>query len=109
MEAVRLPGGILADGRGLAIPGLPVLRPGEDVFLFLGPAGPGGRRMTTGLSQGKYRIASDGRGGRFAVRAGGAGGASVEYAEMVARLSAAAVAREQRAWVRSEADAAEER
>ena len=105
MRTVRLPGGVLSDGRGLVIPGLPRLRVGEDVFLLLSPASPAGVRMITGLAQGSYRVLTDPHGRRFAVRCDdsltlvnplsgsvrpGGGLEVLEYAELVARLTAAA-------------------
>ena len=37
---VRVPGGILADGTGVSIGGMPNLDPGRDMLLFLGRGGP---------------------------------------------------------------------
>lgn len=55
-RALRLPGGLRADGSGLLIPGLPGLAPGEEVLLFLGPEGRAGARLPTGLAQGKFTL-----------------------------------------------------
>jgi len=55
-RAVRLPGGVRADGSGLVIPGLPGLAPGEEVLLFLGPESRAGARLPTGLAQGKFTL-----------------------------------------------------
>ncbi len=56
---VRVPGGVRADGVGLAIPGAPKFRPGDEVLLFLRPRGDG----TFALQQlllGAFRIERDG-------------------------------------------------
>jgi hypothetical protein len=55
-RAVRLPGGVRADGSGLLIPGLPALIEGEEVLLFLGPESRAGARLPTGLAQGKFTL-----------------------------------------------------
>jgi hypothetical protein len=55
-RVVRLPGGVLPDGRGLAIAGMPRLAAGEDVLLFLSREGTRGTRMPVGLAQGVLRI-----------------------------------------------------
>lgn len=98
-ETVVLPGGVLPDGSGLAIPGLGRLAVGERVLLFLTAAdGVTGRRMPIGLEQGRYRIVS-GPGGRplamGALALGDEAAAerghrlAVEYAELRAQLAAA--------------------
>ena len=100
---VRLPGGVLADGKAMVIPGMPRLIPGEDVVLLLSEASANGMRVPTGLGQGKYRIVADASGSKSAVRSGenltlastsgslsGGDGLSVlDYAELVSRLEAA--------------------
>lgn len=105
-RTLRLPGGVLESGRGLMIPGLPSLRAGEDVILALSEAGKTGVRLPTGLNQGKFRIVTGSNGLPQAIR-GGVGGAlldadgveeagaaeSMSYAELVARLEAAANAK----------------
>ena len=53
---VRLPGGLLPNGNGLLLPGMPALHVGEDVLLFLSEESPSGVRMPVGLSQGKLRV-----------------------------------------------------
>ena len=55
-RAIRIPGGVLADGRGLFLAGVPRLAPGEDVLLFLSGESRRGTRMPVGLAQGKYRV-----------------------------------------------------
>lgn len=56
LRVVRLPGGVLPDGRGLAIAGMPTLAAGDDVLLFLSREGSRGTRMPVGLAQGALRI-----------------------------------------------------
>lgn len=55
-RAVRMPGGVRADGSGLLIAGLPALAAGEEVLLFLGPESRAGARLPTGLAQGKFTL-----------------------------------------------------
>jgi hypothetical protein len=55
-RVVRLPGGVLPDGRGLVLAGMPRLTESEEVLLFLSQASASGVRMPIGLSQGKFRI-----------------------------------------------------
>lgn len=64
----ELPGGTLADGSGLVIPGLPHLEAGEDVLLFLTREGTTGLRVPVGLAQGKLRLVRDGAGRAGLVR-----------------------------------------
>ncbi len=45
MRTVRLPGGVLPDGRGMMIPGMPRIAVGEDVLLFLSRQTSWGMRM----------------------------------------------------------------
>lgn len=68
VDVVRLPGGVLANGRGLMLPGMPRIQVGEEVLLFLNGES---MAMPTGLAQGKFRIMSDRAGQRLAVRHGG--------------------------------------
>jgi len=67
VRTLRMPGGELPDGHGLAIAGMPRLAVGEDALLFLAPEARG-MRMPTGLAQGKLRIVSDVHGRRALVR-----------------------------------------
>lgn len=55
-RVVRIPGGVLPDGRGLAIAGLPRLVPGQDVLLFLSRESAAGVRLPVGLAQGALRV-----------------------------------------------------
>ena len=55
-RSIRLPGGVLEDGRGLVLPGLPHPAVGERAILFLTGEGPEARRMPVGLGQGRWRI-----------------------------------------------------
>jgi hypothetical protein len=61
-RTIRLPGGVLPDGRGLLIPGMPVLAVGENAILFLSAENQRGERLPIGLAQGRLRIvtATDG-------------------------------------------------
>lgn len=104
-RTVRLPGGVLPDGRGLILPGMPELRAGEDALLFLSQEGSTGVRMPVGLAQGKLRVSSSLGGQRVLVgdraqlsltdaTGGGVQEAAphdlLDYAETVAELHAAA-------------------
>ncbi|MFT5081194.1 MAG: hypothetical protein ACI9C2_002250 [Gammaproteobacteria bacterium] len=108
-RTVRIPGGLLADGRGLLLAGLPRLGVGEETLLFLSETSASGVRMPVGLSQGRYRIVRNLDGSRVAVRDQGelglidpqtgevieAAGRHVRnYAELISEIEAA-VAREQ--------------
>lgn len=106
-RTVRLPGGVLASGKGMLLPGMPRLAEGEEVLLLLGPESSDGLRMPTGLSQGKYRIVTASDGDRVAVQTGdhvslltarntrvGDTPDLVDYADLVARLEALRQSRE---------------
>ncbi len=106
--SLRLPGGVLPDGRGLVIAGVPRLEVGEERLLFLSP--PSGQvelRMPVGLSQGALRLERRFDGSKQLVREGidvalvaGPGGAAAsgarriarDYAEVVAEIHAALAA-----------------
>jgi len=106
-RTVRLPGGVLASGKAMMIPGMPSLVLGEDVVLMLTEPSADGMRVPTGLAQGKYRIVADALGAKHAVRTGElltlatstgmfAGKdrlAVLEYADLVAQLEAATQAK----------------
>jgi len=68
VRVIRIPGGVLPDGRGMTIPGLPRLSVGEDAILFLSGADRSGMRMPVGLAQGRLRVASDRFGRKVLVR-----------------------------------------
>src|SRR5262245_1782150 len=104
LRAVRLPGGILPDGRGMLLAGMPALRAGESVMLFLTAPAANGMRMPVGLSQGKLGIVENPAGEKLVVCDAGAvdlvgsGGAAVAqadglsvlpYAEVLAQIEAA--------------------
>ncbi|MEC8511430.1 MAG: hypothetical protein VX015_04735 [Planctomycetota bacterium] len=105
-RTIRLPGGVLASGKGMVVPGMPRLSVGEDVVLLIGAASPEGMQLPTGLSQGKYRIVTSTDGERTAIRTGehvslvtarrtrAANGLDMmPFPDLVARLEARAQAR----------------
>jgi hypothetical protein len=57
-RTIRIPGGVLADGRGMVIPGMPTLAVGERAILFLSESNVRGERLPIGLAQGRMRIVS---------------------------------------------------
>jgi hypothetical protein len=61
-RVIRWPGGVLADGRGMIVPGMPHLAVGHSAILFLTSADPSGMRMPVGLAQGELaiRVSPDG-------------------------------------------------
>jgi len=67
-RTVRLPGGVLPDGRGMVLPGLPELAVGEEAILFLARADAAGMRMPVGLAQGRFRVVTSATGVRSLVR-----------------------------------------
>ena len=105
---LRLPGGILPDGSGMLIPGVPSFLLGEELLLALSPADLDGLRMPIGLDQGCYRLRTEPNGERIAwhgpassatidpdtgLLRSGAGAFGLPYGELAARLTAAAEAR----------------
>jgi hypothetical protein len=107
-RVIRIPGGVLPDGRGMLVPGLAPLALGEDVILMLSPATEGGARMPIGLAQGEFEILTDRFGRKAAARsnadlalANGRTGALspaegdsiIDYAELVAVIESAAATR----------------
>ena len=68
LRAIRLPGGILPDGRGMMLAGMPGLEVGETVLLFLTGPGESGLRMPVGLAQGKFAIVEAADGSKLLVR-----------------------------------------
>jgi hypothetical protein len=109
-QVFRWPGGVLADGSGLLLPGLPRLSAGEEVLLFLTEENARGLRTPVGLGQGSFLVARPSSGGRLLVRSHGdlalldARGAlrsaprtSVfDYAAVVSEIEAAVAARRAR-------------
>jgi hypothetical protein len=114
-RAIRMPGGVLPDGRGMVIPGLPGLAVGDEVILFLSKSDSTGMRMPIGLAQGRMRVAADLSGRKRIVRdqqdlvlASPSGSSSsgeaqaadekavLEYAAAVAEIEAAAAAKRAR-------------
>lgn len=104
LRAIRLPGGELPDGRGLYLSGMPRLREGESVMLFLTARSQSGMRMPVGLAQGKLGVVTDAAGEKLLVGNAlalglvGAGGTEVAeadglsvlpYAEVLAQIEAA--------------------
>lgn len=108
-RAVRLPGGVLEDGSGMLLCGMPRIGVGENVLLFLTEEGATGVRMPIGLAQGKYTIVERASGVKALVR-DAAGVALVnpasgtlshpegrvvrDYAEVVAEIEAALATRD---------------
>ena len=104
VRVIRIPGGVLPDGRGMTIPGLPSLALGEETILFLSRADATGMRMPVGLAQGRLRIETDRVGRKRLVRdtegltvvdpAGSAPPRAVlDYAGTLAEIEAAAARR----------------
>lgn len=118
-RVVRLPGGVLPDGRGLVLAGVPVLAAGERCVLFLSAAGADGMRLPVGLAQGCARLHTDARGRTFATRdtsslalldprsgasSEGARQAPLPYERMVREIEAAVRTRAERRAERSEVE-----
>ncbi|MBL8856907.1 MAG: hypothetical protein JNL28_00155 [Planctomycetes bacterium] len=55
-RTVRVPGGVLPDGRGLVLPGMPTLAVGESALLFLSGQNDHGERLPIGLAQGRLSV-----------------------------------------------------
>ncbi len=104
VRAVRMPGGILPDGRGMMLAGMPHMAPGERALLFLGSPGATGVRMPVGLAQGKFQVAETPLGEKVLLRehcglsliqpgsgkvAHSDGMSVLPYAEVVAQIEAA--------------------
>jgi hypothetical protein len=64
----RLPGGVLPDGAGMVLPGVPRFVPGEDAIVFLTRESRTGMRMPVGLAQGKLGVVRDALGRRTLAR-----------------------------------------
>lgn len=108
LRDVVLPGGVLSDGRGLVLPGMPTLVQGEEALLFLSEESRAGLRFPVGLSQGRLRIVTAPNGARRLLREHGdlelvddRGRAlpplpqqeTFDYATVVAQVEAACAAR----------------
>lgn len=100
--SASLPGGVLPDGSGMVLPGMPRLEVGREYILFLSRPDEHGMRMPTGLAQGAMRVVRDARGGRRVAReldglalleegaiAPAEQGSESDYAALVARIEAA--------------------
>lgn len=108
-RVVRLPGGVLPDGSGMILAGMPQIAEGEDLLLFLSDSGATGIRMPVGLSQGKYRIQISASGAKELVQdssgvtlvspngslTSGEGRNVLSYAQVIAEVEAALEAREE--------------
>lgn len=108
LRKLRMPGGVLADGSGMVLAGMPRIGEGESVLLFLTEEGETGIRMPVGLAQGKFTVARTEQGEKLLTRSvaglslvNGETGAEVPgtgrevrtYASMVASIEAALVAK----------------
>lgn len=58
-QTFRMPGGVLPDGSGMVVPGMPEVNVGEDAIFFLTESSPAGVRMPVGLAQGKLTVVVD--------------------------------------------------
>jgi hypothetical protein len=106
-RTVRLPGGVLDDGRGMMLAGMPRIEPGDDTLLFLSAEGSTGIRMPVGLAQGTFNVVRTSSGRRLLRRdtAGvtllsetgalirGEGSTILEYAEVASEIEAALATR----------------
>lgn len=103
-RAVRMPGGVLEDGRGMILAGMPHIFPGSEMLLFLTEEGRSGVRMPVGLAQGKFDVIRKSDGSRVLVRDASAlalvdpstgalsraeGSTIRDYAEVVSEIEAA--------------------
>lgn len=107
-RAVVLPGGVLEDGSGMILAGMPTIRAGENLLLFLTEAAASGVRMPVGLAQGRFEVITDDEGHKTLVRTdaclglvndetgevtGELHGTLHDYAAMVAEIEAALAAK----------------
>jgi hypothetical protein len=107
-QTFRLPGGVLPNGSGMVLPGMPTIARGERAIFFLSRQSPSGVRMPVGLAQGKLGVVTDRNGNTALVRsqrglqliepATGALAAAdplavLDYAETVLRIESASVRR----------------
>lgn len=58
-QTFRLPGGVLPNGNGMVVSGMPEVTVGEDAIFFLTEESAGGNRMPVGLAQGKFSVVLD--------------------------------------------------
>ncbi len=108
---LRIPGGVLPDGRGLVLPGLPHFAEGEEQLLFLSAESRNGTRVPVGLAQGRFRVERRAGAAKMLVRdqdeleyfdpltrraSRAEPRALFDYGAVVARIEAAAQARRQR-------------
>ena len=107
-RSVRVPGGVLPDGRGMILAGCVPPRAGERVVLFLTPESARGWRLPVGLAQGRFSLVTDGAGRKLAVRSQGrlaladASGtvkhgessSVMDFAELLAQIESALALRE---------------
>jgi|688.fasta_scaffold00952_26 hypothetical protein len=94
-ETFRIPGGILPDGSGLLIPGMPRFTEGEELLLFLSAESQRGLRVPVGLDQGAWRIVRDAQ-GRKRLERPSAPLAGVDYEPALLALTRALEARRMR-------------
>ena len=108
-RVVRIPGGVLPDGSGMILAGMPTIRQGEDTLLFLSSEGSTGIRMPVGLAQGKYGLQVNSAGVKELVSdqsgvtlvssngslASGEGRTVHSYAQVTAEIEAALALREE--------------
>lgn len=101
-RSVTLPGGVLPDGRGMVLAGMPHIVPGEQELLFLSEENATGLRMPVGLAQGKLEVVRHADGSKSLLSdAGGVvllskdgslvqgtGSSSSSYAEVVSEIEA---------------------
>jgi len=111
-RTVRMPGGVLEDGRGMVLAGMPRLSRGERTLLFLSSEGRTGIRVPVGLAQGKLSLVTAKTGQRFVVQNasdlalvdrdsgsvihGTAANRILRYQDVVARIEAALAAERDR-------------
>lgn len=108
---VRVPGGVLPDGRGLVLTGMPRFAEGEELILFLSSESRRGLRLPVGLAQGRLCVERRPDGSRSLVREAqdlelvdpqngrrttAPARARLDYAQSIARIQAAAEARRRR-------------
>ncbi|MCH2104083.1 MAG: hypothetical protein MK297_08755 [Planctomycetes bacterium] len=106
-----MPGGVLPDGTGMIMPGVPRLREGEDTILFLSRESFAGMRVPVGLSQGRFQVKTSLSGHRVVLRAHEdlglldpesgdirevRGSELHQYPELIAKIHAACEARSRR-------------